>query len=141
MSIGLHDVDSVLYHTVPFNLELMKYATYYKNKREIVALSPSFSPNKFTTFIVRKDYQDNNFPNSLNKYDNIIYGGHAFSGDRYIPLDESIEKIVPDTSIYEKNRLIFGSTNRLVAAFDVMMRASHLRLSLDGKTIWPDYEK
>lgn len=56
-------------------------------------------------------------------------------------LDPAIEKCVPDKSIYEKYRLKFGETNKLVAAFDVMMRAEHLRLSLDGKTIWPNYEK
>lgn len=133
MSIGLYDMDMATYKTAPLNLELCKYSSYYKDKREIVALSPSFIPNNFSTFIMRKDYQDNNFPKNFRQYDNLIYGGHGFSGNRYIPLDENIEKRIPDISIYEKCRLTFGSTNKLIAAFDVMMRASHLRLSLDGK--------
>lgn len=61
MSIGLYDADMAFYLQTPLNLELMKYSTYYKKKMEIVAASPSFEPNKYTTFIMRKDYQDNEF--------------------------------------------------------------------------------
>lgn len=141
MSIGLYDNDMVLYKQTPFNLELMKYASYYKNKREIVAMSPSFNPNQYSTFILRKDYYDENFPHNLVKYENIIYGGRAFSGDYYVPLDLIIERKKPDKSIYEKFKFNFGESNRLIAAYDVMMRACHLRLSLNGTSIWEDYEK
>lgn len=141
MSIGLYDADMAFYLQTPLNLELMKYSTYYKKKMEIVAASPSFEPNKYTTFIMRKDYQDNEFFQHFKNYDNIIYGGHAFSGSKYIPLDESIELCHPDTSIYNKFQGNFNTSNKMQAAFEVMSKAEHLRLSLDGKTIWPKFEK
>lgn len=81
MSIGLYDVDMSLYNQTPFNLELMKYATYYKQKREIVTMSSLFTPEKFGQFILRKDYQDDRFPFKMSNYDNLIYGGHGFSGE------------------------------------------------------------
>ena len=93
MSVGLWDADKIKYLTAPLNLELMKYSTYYKNKREIVTLSPDLSPNKYTKFIFRKDYNDGDFIPILTDYDNITYGGLAFSNDIYVPLDESIEKL------------------------------------------------
>ena len=44
MSYGLYDAD-LPYYPIPFyNLELMKLSSYYKRKREIVGLSPNFSP-------------------------------------------------------------------------------------------------
>lgn len=104
-------------------------------------MSTTFNPNKYSTFVLRKDYQDGNFPAKMETYDNIIYGGQAFSGDTYIPLDPAIEIMKPDNSIYEKYRFVFGDTKKMIAAFDAMMRAEHIRLSLDGKHIWEDYEK
>ena len=64
MSIGLYDIDLITYFQVAFNLELMKLATYYKRKREIVQLSPIFQPERYTKFIMRKDYYDSNFPSN-----------------------------------------------------------------------------
>ena len=44
MSYGLYDAD-LPYYPIPFyNLELMKLSSYYKRKREIVGLAPSYSP-------------------------------------------------------------------------------------------------
>ena len=42
------------------------------------------------------------FPNYPRKYDNIEYGGYAFSNDNYVPLSEEIEVCKPDQYIYEK---------------------------------------
>ena len=58
MSIGLYDIDSATYTHVVFNLELMKLSTYYKRKKEVVVLAPVFEPERYSTFIVRKDYND-----------------------------------------------------------------------------------
>ena len=55
MSVGMHDMDMVTYTLVPFNLELMKLSAYYKKKREVVILSPSFTPERHQKFILRKD--------------------------------------------------------------------------------------
>ena len=70
MSIGLYDVDFFKYHQVMLNLEIMKMATYFKNRREITVLSPTFSPERYAKFYLRKDYYDGTFPVGLNKYQN-----------------------------------------------------------------------
>lgn len=141
MSIGLFDLDMEKYCPVPFNLELMKLSSYYKKKREIVSLSPSFSPTMYTQFIVRKDYYDGTFPKELLSEDNITYGGFAFSQNKYIPLDPAIERQKPDVLLYEKIRDKFCVDNRTKALFSVMSRAQHIRLSLDEKTLWENFPK
>ena len=42
MSVGLYDMDMKTYKQVPINLEMAKLSSYYKRKREIVAMSSSF---------------------------------------------------------------------------------------------------
>ena len=91
MSIGLYDADFFTYHQTIFNLEIMKLSTYYKKKREITIMAPSFSPERYTHFFYRKDFNDGVFPKELTQYDNISYGGFAFSNNKYIPLPEEIE--------------------------------------------------
>lgn len=141
MSVGLWDADKTKYPTAPLNLELMKLSTYYKNKREIVNLSPELDPGKYTKFLIRKDYNDGEFFSELVDYNNVEYGGYAYTNDEYFPLDPDIEKQKPDIYIYERMRHKMGPEKYLVAAFETMMRAQHARLSLDGKTIWKNYEK
>ena len=75
------------------------------------------------------------------KFDNIEYGGYAFSNGLYVPLPEDIEIQKPDLSVYENCRKEFCSTKDFSIAFRTMMNAQHLRLSLDGKTIWKDFHK
>lgn len=140
MSYGLYDCDMEIYGTVPFNLELMKMATYYKKNKEIVSLSPSFSPYHYQHFIYRKDYLDD-LVHDVVSYPNIIYGGRAFNPSKYVPLDLEIEKCKPDTTIYRKISGNFAQTHKLREAYNVMRKAEHVRLSLDGKNIWPDFEK
>ena len=79
MSYGLYDAD-LPYYPIPFyNLELMKLSSYYKHKREIVGLSPDFSPNKYNNFIVRQDFY-NPYANHYS-VENVEYGGRAFDGE------------------------------------------------------------
>lgn len=139
MSYGLYDGDLRLYNRVPFfNLELMKIATYYKRKREIVAFSPSFKPNMYSHFIVRQDYPSKTiYPH----YKNIEYGGRAFSGSVYKPLPIDIEQSHADISIYDKVKIPYIKKEKVKESFSTMRRAEHVRISLDGKTIWKDWEK
>ena len=102
MSIGLYDVDFFKYHQVMFNLEIMKMATYFKGQREITMLSPTYSPERYTHFYLRKDFYDGTFPSRLNSYDNLTYGGLAFTNNKYAPLQEEIERTIPDTYVYDK---------------------------------------
>lgn len=137
--IGLYDADAEKYiHTV-FNLELMKLSAYFKKKRDIVTMVPSFCPEKYTTFYYRKDYNDNDFPKNLTKIPNLVYGGLAFSNNNYIPLDNNIEKMIPDISIYQPTKIRFCSSSEKEEYYNIMNHAIHCRLSLDGKTIWNDF--
>ena len=79
MSIGIMDDDFVRYTLVPFNLEAMKLSAWYKNQREIVVLSKEFAPDNYSKFVYRKDYDDGEFPKDLFEYNNLSYGGLAFS--------------------------------------------------------------
>lgn len=141
MIIGLYDADIIKYAHVPFNLELMKLSSYYKGKKEIVSLSPSFSPDMYNKFIYRKDYYDGDFPSELLKSGKIIYGGRAFNQEKYIPLELDIEKQKADVFIYDKLKKSFCNNKKMTNAFQIMQRAEHARLSLDGKNIWDNFEK
>lgn len=113
MSIGLYDLDMKTYTHVPINLEIAKLSSYYKGKREIVAMSPSFYPSKYSKFIVRKDYEDGLYPKDLSKFNNVEYGGYAFSNGLYSPLPHDIEIQKPDFTIYEGFKENFGTTKEL----------------------------
>lgn len=139
MSIGLYDADMATYTNVPFNLELMKLSTYYKNKNEIVHLSPFFVPEKFSKLIYRKDYNDDIFPPDFWDYKNIEYGGLAFSNNKYIALPEEIERQKADTYLYEPFRRKFCHNNAMTNAFNGLVKYQHCRLSLDGEKIWDKF--
>lgn len=146
MSIGLYDMDMATYTLVPFNLEIMKLSTYFKKKREIVVLSPSFAPERHSKFILRKDYDDGIYIPNINSIENVDYGGYAFSGEIYSPLDEKIEACRPDTDIYAKMESQYlnypmKSAKERRKIFNNLMTAEHCRISLDGKTIWANYPK
>lgn len=144
MSVGVFDADYTTYTKVVFNLELMKLSAYYKRKGEIVILAPEFAPEKHTKFIYWKDYEDGIYPNRLTTTPNVQYGGLAFSNNIYQPLPLEIERMRPDTELYRRAEASFLSLpgrkkdNELL--FNALMKGEHLRLSLDGKTIWGGYE-
>ena len=140
MSIGLYDADMAKYTHVPFNLEIMKLASFYTKKREIVTLSPTFDPEKYTKFIYRKDYYDGEFNPQLLKHNNIEYGGLAFSDNNYIALPLEIEQQKPITSIYSKYQKEFSTMRHYEKFFGKMVDGAHFRLSLDGSNIWDNYE-
>ena len=138
MSYGLYDAD-LPYYPIPFyNLELMKLSSYYKRKREIVGLAPNYSPHLYNHFIVRQDFYNPN--TSLYTTSNVEYGGRAFDGDNYKPLPLEIERMKPDISLYGRlnPKLVRGYNKN---ALSTMHRAEHIRLSLDGHTIWKDFER
>ena len=112
MSVGIYDADLATYTLVPFNLEAMKLSAYYKKKGEIVVLAPHFTPEKNTKFILRKDYDDGNFPLGLT-LPNVEYGGLAFSNNVYQPLPLEIECMKPDASLYARaENLILNAPGR-----------------------------
>lgn len=116
----------------------MKLSTYYKRKREIVVFSEQFNPKMYSHFIIRQDYPSYNLYTSA--FNNIELGGRAFDGDVYKPLDLAIEYSKPDVHLYDKlEKRVRGTAMK--SNFNVMRRAEHVRLSLDGKTIDKDWEK
>lgn len=121
------------------NLELMKLSSYYKKRGEIIGLSASFSPEMYNKFICRKDFYDGEFDFVID--DKVSYGGRAYHRDNYVPLNLEIEKQKPDILIYEKLKSKFCTNKNMTQAFEIMSRAEHFRLSLDGKTIWNNFEK
>lgn len=123
------------------SLELMKLSSYYKRKKEIVKMISSLDTDKYTKILLRKDYDDGNFPKEIYTSENLEYGGYAFSNNVYIPLKEEIELCYPDKYIYNFYEKIFSTNIGYNIAFKTMMNAEHLRLSLDGKNIWNDYKK
>ena len=138
MSYGLFDADVEKYPYIPFfNLDLMKLSSYYKKQREIVTLSPFFSPNMYQHFILRQDFPGYDYP--ITKYNNIEYGGRAFNPSKYKPLPIEIEKMKPDTFLYNKIEEQYRVSKMRTSAFRRMKKAEHLRLSLDGQTIWKDF--
>ena len=140
-SVGLYDLDFMTYIHVPFNLELMKISAYYKSRYFLTSFSPTLEPEKYGKFIVRKDYNDGNFPNILYKEKNVEYGGYAFTGGIYIPLDPKIESMSPDTELYRKYEKKFCINKEKSKIFKIMLGATHIRLSLDNKTIQEKWDK
>ena len=141
MSIGIMDDDFSSYTLVPFNLEAMKLSAYYKKQREIVVLSKQFEPDNFSKFFYRKDYNNGEFPSGLFGYDNLSYGGLAFSNNIYVPMNKEIELMHPDSSLYkrvEEDIMATGTAERK-KIYQNLMEAEHCRLSLDGRNIWSDY--
>jgi len=142
MSVGLYDADFFKYHQTIFNLEIMKLSTYFKRKKEITVMAPSFTPERYTHFYYRKDYNDGEFPLDITKYDNLSYGGLAFTNNRYAPMKEEAEQCAPDTSIYNKYKNLFvDNLAQNMASFKTLTRGIHFRLSLDGKNIWENFER
>ena len=122
-TVGIFDADMYKYIQVPFNLEAMKLAAYYKRKREIVIMAPTFLPEKYTKLIYRKDYNDGDFPAGFYKNSNIEYGGLAFSGNKYLPLPLEIEQMSPDVNIYLPYKQSFCTGTNMDSAFKVMYNA------------------
>lgn len=139
MSVGLYDEDLMKYSPLPFNLEIMKLAAYYKKQKQIVILDDDLNHNKYGKYIIRKDYYDGEYLDIIMGEDNVEYGGLAFTGNVYEPLPIEIERCKGDTSIYERYRKHYVKNPITKTLFARFMKAEHLRLSLDGKTLWKDF--
>lgn len=136
MIVGLYDQDMGIYHQFPFNLELMKWATYYKRQRHIVKLTSDFAPHRYSQFIYQKDINDGIFEPNLNSYPNLTYGGLAFTNNIYRPLSLDFEACQPDPYIYQCMNINFHKTLTDKQFFMQLLKAQHMRISLDGRTVW-----
>lgn len=134
-TILVYDWDYFHYpHVIP-NLECAKYAAWRKKKRDIVVSSPIFEPAHYTSIFFRKEYDDGIYDNRILR-PNVEYGGRAFS-KLYKPYPLEMERIEPDFTIYDKYRDMYGTKKADCEEIKTILNATHMRLSLDGKTLEP----
>ncbi len=131
----IYDADFFRYENVIPNLECAKYAAWRKKKRDIVVASPSFEPGRYTKVFYRKEYDDDQFDKKILE-DNVEYGGRAFS-EVYTPFPMEMEKIEPDFSIYDKYKIMYSEKKKEQEQLKTILYATHVRLSLDGRTLEP----
>ena len=126
---------------VVFNLELMKLAYYEKtHNNNIVTMIPRYKEDFDGRIYIRKDYEDFEYPANIMSNPNVVYGGNAISTS-YDPLPPWVEQSPADTSIYNAVKRFYQGSSVQENIFRMMFGATHLRLSLDGKTIFPFFEK
>lgn len=139
---GFCDADMATYFPVMPNLEIMKMMAYYGRGNDFLVLQRTLKNTGFTKFFIRKDYDDGDYDWALLREPNVSFGGYAFSQEGYTPLPIDIEMTVPDPSwykVYEPQLL--HSTGDVQKAWHFYMKdVHHLRLSLDGKTLWKDLD-
>lgn len=142
MSVGIYDADFFKYKQIVINLEAMKISAYYKRKGEIVNLCKTYNPSYFSKNYYIKDLLDGDYNSDIfREENNTQWCGRAFNQVKYKPLDLEIEKMRPDTRLYDKHIKQYGEEIPNIRLFHRMVNANHFRLSLDGETIWEDYRK
>lgn len=104
MYIGLVDDDLREDYRYP-NLEIMKLSSYYKKNKDIVELVRDYRQyERYSKIILRKNLISNNLPTLFlsRVRGKCEYGGYAFTNGIYVPMDDEIEKSLPDATIYDK---------------------------------------
>lgn len=89
----------------------------------------------YTKTYFRKDYDDGIYDKAI-LAPTVEYGGRAFSS-QYKPYPMDMEQIDPDFSIYDKYRSLYSTTKKGQTQYKTILYATHVRLSLDGKTLEP----
>jgi len=95
----------------------------------------SIDVERYSKIIVRKDYDDGDFPKELLD-PSIEIGGFALSDGKYIPFDLNVERAKPDVYIYNRYKPWFCTMKSMEQIWSAMFNACHMRLSLDGENIW-----
>ena len=89
----------------------------------------------YSAAFFRKEYDDGIYDRRF-LADNVIYGGRAFSSV-YQPMEIAAEHIEPDWTIYDKYRTLYNPSVKGQEQIKTILYATHVRLSLDGKTLEP----
>ena len=134
MSIGVFDYDFFNYESVIPNLECAKLVTYYRQHNQLTVLTPTLAPEPYSKYIIRKEYDDGNYPRKL-FLPNCEYSGRAFSPDQYIPLPPEIERTIPDMHLYDKYISYFGKKSTEQAQIKRILNCAHMRLAPDSKNL------
>lgn len=103
MLIGLYDEDFAQKPFVrPFNLQLLKIATYYQQQKDMVKILPSFDNiDRYTKVYYRKDLLTGKENPNIALYRNVDVGGYYFTNGIYLPMEPEIENVIPNSSILE----------------------------------------
>lgn len=118
MSIGIYDNDLMNGDFQFFNWDALILSRFYKQKGEIVKLSPLFVPEQFRKFIIVKDSHEPDLPVNFIDYGNIKTYGYHFS-----ELDK-IYGLAPDVSLYGEAAAYFKDKN----IYRLLMNGSHFKL-------------
>ena len=132
--VAIHDFDFFRYENVIPNLECAKLVAYYRNHRDITVLTPALNPEKYTKFIVRKEYDDGIYPREF-FLPNCEYGGRAFNPEKYKPLAPEIEATVPDMHIYDNFINHFGKKKSELTQIKRILNCAHMRLAPDSQNL------
>lgn len=132
--IAVHDYDYFHYTKVIPNLECAKIVTYHRRHNDIAVLSPALAPEKYSKFIIRKEYDDGYFPKQF-FYNGVEYGGKVFNPNKYVPLAPAIENTIPDMHIYDEYISHFGSKNSDLIQIKRILNCAHMRLAPDSENI------
>lgn len=100
-----------------------------------------FDDSRYSKILVRKDYEDGNYPSNIFSNPKSDCGGMVFSNGIYQPMDLKIEALSPDTGIYENMSKYYQEDKITNEKFESQLKSPHVRLSLDGSTIWKDWER
>lgn len=140
--IGLLDWDLVRWkQPTVFNLELMKLAYYHKvNLRDIVQMEAAFDSSMCSQVFIQKDYEDYDYPEVITNDPKVVWRGLALSNGIYKPLPLEIEQCPADTTIYNNFFKYYKKTPEANQVYKNLINASHLRLTLDGKNLFPGWE-
>lgn len=115
---------------------MCKIGNLLRNKHNIAVLSPTLNPDKFTNFIVRKEYDDGEFPKEL-FLPNVKYGGRVFTNNEYSELEYDIEHTIPDMHLYDKHIKYFGKKKDEEKQIKRILNCAHMRIAPDSKNILP----
>lgn len=153
MAIGFYDHDIFLKpKSLLFNLELMKIARYFNNKKENVTLIQNLKDidNFEKVFIFRDIPKKNINPSNLKDAKlnqiiffpdkNIEYYGLIYNGGVYIPMKEEYEKQTPLIQIYapylkekiKSGELTILQVQKLMDAHFLRLRAGDYELPLEN---------
>jgi len=143
MAVGLIDWDLVRWkQPIPFNLELMKIARFQKTKkREIVKMLKTFNTDPYSKIILRKDFEDYDYPIDIFGNPKVTAGGLVFNNNIYTPMPLEVESMEPDVSIYSSMGKYYQTNAFSYSMWERMKHSIHLRLSFDGNTVWKQWEK
>lgn len=141
-TISLYDWDLCTWkNPIVFNLELMKLAYYHKvHCHDVVQMTKVINTDLCTKTYIRKDYEDWLYPPELTENPKIDFNGLAIHNDQYTPMPLEIEQCPADTSIYASFSGYYSKNPEIKRVFRVLSNAIHLRLTLDGKTTFPNWE-